>query len=42
MCGEALFTSEEKFESGSGWPAFYDVMAKDKVQLKEECLGGKR
>lgn len=23
VCGEALFSSEHKYESGSGWPSFY-------------------
>lgn len=40
VCGTALFTSEEKFDSRSGWPAFYDVIAKDRIILKEENLGG--
>lgn len=24
-CKEALFSSQTKYESGSGWPSFYDV-----------------
>lgn len=24
-CGQLLFTSQEKYHSGCGWPAFYDV-----------------
>lgn len=40
VCGTPLFSSETKFDSGSGWPAFYDVISKGKVLLKEENIGG--
>lgn len=40
VCGAPLFSSDTKFDSRSGWPAFSDVLAKDRVQLFEENLGG--
>ena len=32
-CGNELFSSDEKFESGSGWPSFWKSLSKDKVRL---------
>ena len=30
-CGEILFTSDTKFDSGCGWPSFYEALDKEKV-----------
>jgi peptide-methionine (R)-S-oxide reductase len=35
-CGNALFSSTTKFDSGSGWPSFYDISKLDSVKLKED------
>ena len=32
-CGTELFNSETKFDSGSGWPSFYDVTKAGTVKL---------
>jgi peptide-methionine (R)-S-oxide reductase len=31
VCGEELFSSDTKFDSGSGWPSFYQPADKSKV-----------
>ena len=41
-CGNELFPSDTKFESGTGWPSFYDVAKSDSVELKEDISGGMR
>jgi peptide-methionine (R)-S-oxide reductase len=39
-CGQALFSSDTKFESGSGWPSFWDAVRPNAVELKEDRSHG--
>lgn len=39
-CGNALFDSDTKFNSGCGWPSYYQALAGDKVILKEDRSHG--
>ena len=41
-CGQDLFSSQTKFESGTGWPSFYDVLKSSNVTLKEDLSFGMR
>jgi peptide-methionine (R)-S-oxide reductase len=42
VCGNVLFKSGTKFDSGSGWPSFYDVASTGSVKLVEDNSGGMR
>ena len=41
-CNAPLFKSETKFESGSGWPSFFEPVSPDAVELHEDSSFGMR
>jgi peptide-methionine (R)-S-oxide reductase len=39
-CGEPLFSSETKFDSGTGWPSFYQAVGETAVEQKTDSSSG--
>lgn len=35
-CGLELFSSEAKYESGTGWPSFFEPVAQENVEMSED------
>ncbi len=35
-CGNELFSSDAKFESGTGWPSFWDTVREDSVETASD------
>lgn len=40
VCGAELFSSDAKFDSGSGWPSFTEPATLEKVELKKDLSHG--
>jgi len=39
-CGQSLFRSEEKFDSGTGWPCFWKPISKNNVIMRGDRSWG--
>jgi peptide-methionine (R)-S-oxide reductase len=41
-CGEELFDSDTKFDSGSGWPSFYEPIKPENIEEADDGAYGMR
>jgi peptide-methionine (R)-S-oxide reductase len=39
-CGERLFSSTAKYDSGSGWPSFWQPVARTQVETRRDAAHG--
>ncbi|MEK7123157.1 MAG: peptide-methionine (R)-S-oxide reductase MsrB [Patescibacteria group bacterium] len=42
VCGRELFSSDTKFDSGTGWPSFMDVVNREHIELRDDTSHGIR
>ena len=35
-CDQELFDAKTKYDSGSGWPSFYDLVKKENIEVNED------
>ena len=39
-CGQALFSSDTKYDSGTGWPSFYEPVSENAVRMQPDTSHG--